>query len=109
MLEQLRHEVFQDPHVGSGKVQPRLARCLLGPGRDDDDVGALRHCDVATSGHGRSGGRELGAVGEVKDLRFGFRGVDIEQCDVAGRTTDQGSVRQGGPDAPGSYNGKLGS
>jgi hypothetical protein len=109
VLEEPGHEFFQDPHIGAGEVQPGLAGRLLGSGRDDDDVGALRRGDVAAAGHGRGGGSELGAVGEVQHLGFSLGGIDVEQGDVAGRTADQGGVGKGGSHAPGAHNRKFGS
>jgi hypothetical protein len=109
VLEQVRHEVFEDPHVGSGKVQPCLARSLLGSGRNDDDVRTFGHGDVTTAGHGRSGCSKLRAVGEVEDFSLRLGGIDIEQGDVAGRATDHGGIGQGGSHAPGSHNGEFGS
>ena len=70
--EQLRHELFEDADIGPGQIQPRLARCLLGASGDNHDVGPVRGADVSASGDGRRRCRELGAVGQVQHLGFGF-------------------------------------
>ena len=106
-LDQLGQDLLHNAHGGPGQLQTGLARLLLGPGGNGDDVGVAADLGVGGAGHGAGGG-ELDTLGDVEGLGLDLLLGDVLEDDLAGDTLGDAGVGQGGTHRSGADNGDLG-
>lgn len=102
----VRQQGTEEARVAGSEVEPGLARSLLGPCRDDDDIGVGAHRYLIAGFDGRRA-HELQSVAEVEHLADRPRPIDIVQRQVPGDAPVEGREGNGSSDISRTDDGQM--